>query len=191
MGLNLERVGFKPFTDIGFLDNLTIGQLAKYLQQELNDIEALSKEINTLKTSTTKAIIDWKTDITPISFNNETFNFSENKASLISKIQAARQQKVSLVNVVKGLREQKESFGKIKQKNSLGARTGSVAHENYTAIWEALHNRVHDLRETYDSGTILEWHDKAVEEGITFEEAYELYMSQSPMERASNIPEGL
>lgn len=187
MGLNLESIRFQNFLKLDFLSAMNAAQLTNYLMTELQDIERLQKEISSIKTEIGRQVSQMGTSITKPAFEDSTFSYGTEE--LKSKILAARAQKVKLAAELRGLRNlQKETKRVSKEMKS---NKGADAHDAYARVMEALGNQAADLRLTWDSDDVLLIDDYVVEQGITYEEAYELVKNRGVEEQSSDIPEGL
>lgn len=184
MGLNLNNIRFKNFSDISFLNNMSVGQLENYLKIELKDINKLKEELSAASSNYSQTIkgLNLTTD-------------SMTKQALIARIIEARGQKVALAAQLQSVASANAKLNNLPKEEQIdfatGQRivTGSNKHEAYKRVMEGLTSRQEDLRETWDSNDVISIDDYVIQTGVTYDAALEYIENQSPMERATDLPE--
>lgn len=184
MGLNLNSVRFKNFTDISIFNDMSTWQLENYLKLELKDINKLKEAISAANANYSQAIKD-------VNVANESMN----RQALIARIIEARGQKVALAAQLQSLTSASAKLNNLPKEKQVDFATGKPItsskdkHEAYKRVMEGLTSRQEDLRETWDSNDVISIDDYVIQTGVTYDAALEYIENQSPMDRATDLPE--
>lgn len=168
MALKFTGLRFQPLMNLDLLNALNIKQLKEYLKREQEDIQELQSTIAAQKLTISNEL---NVNIPNLNIEESSIDFANEKASLISQIQAAREQKLMLVSTYNNLIDAKNSISKAIRSNYTAPREGGGAHEAYGRVMNGLTHNAEELRETWDSDDVLTIDDIAIQEGISYDQA--------------------